>query len=210
MLSIIVMTRNEEKNIGSFLQSIVLQKYSGVFEIKIDNKSVLINSGKVDGVKCDLEFELPDTKKSIKAEWSREDIVKFGTRELPNGLPLEITIDKTQSHKLHYKDKRLYEAGQSEPWSQLDTTAWWAVFSKMGRGATALADVNLDTILVETKDLQDWAGCVASFTGAGAGIGAAAGFAGGGLAGATTGGIAGSVFGGVFGAGYCTAEEMNR
>jgi hypothetical protein len=180
--------------------------YQAMFEIKYDDKTTLIVRGGVDGGNCNLEFELPDSKKSIKAEWTKQDIVKFGTRDLPEGLPAKITIDKNHSKNVFYRNQRFYEAGQSQPWSASDLAPWGEIFSRMSRGAAILPDINFDRALIEARDIESWAGCVGSFAGAGGGIGAAVGSSGG-PAGAATGGAVGAAIGGSFGVGYCSAKK---
>ncbi len=179
--------------------------YSSKFEINIDKKTIIVFRGSVEGNKCYLELLLPAQKKSIKAEWDKNDIVRFGGRDLSEGLPLHVLINDRTPIALFYRNKRLYEGGKSTPWSDPDLTVWGDIFSKMGRVSAVLPNVDYDTVMAGTKDLESWAGCVGSFAGAGGGIGAAIGSAGG-PAGAASGGAVGAAIGGAFGVGYCTAK----
>jgi hypothetical protein len=180
--------------------------YSSKFEINIDKKTMIVFRGGVEGDNCYLEWLLPAEKKSIKAEWNKKDIVKFGGRDLPEGLPLDLLINDRTPTTLFYRNKRLYEGGKSMPWSDPDLKVWGDIFSKMGSVSAVLPNVDYDTVMAETRDLESWAGCVASFAGAGGGIGAAIGSAAG-PAGAVSGGAYGGAIGGAFGVGYCTAKK---
>lgn len=178
-------------------------KYESRMEMKVNGKPVFAVIGGRQGNRCFLEFKQPAKKRSIRASWTMESVVQFGSRALPQGLPLTLSIDGKTPVTVHYRKGRLYPAKSKKPWTHRALKDWSDVFESLSAGAGAIPAFKPEPAMTATRDLEGYAGCVGSYASAGGGIGAAVGLVGGGPAGAGTGAAVGAAIGASFGVGAC-------
>jgi hypothetical protein len=153
-----------------------------------------------------LEFRLPDTDASVRADWDARETRKVA--ESTSGFVFTLTVNRSQSEKVIYADGLLYhhdrkaEKDRMQPFHNDELLPFWDCFTALGLHEKVVPRP------VEMMSFGDWLGCMADSAGAGAGIGAGIGLVGGGPPGAATGGAVGGALGGSFGLGYCTTKAL--
>jgi hypothetical protein len=142
-------------------------KCETIFSVNCNDEPAFVAKGGWDGAKSYLEFELLSKKKSIRAEWADEDILRLERHEVSEGFPATVTIDNKQTHKVVCRGGVFYEPGRTEMWYLQDEEGWSGFFP---------AIENVPPIS-GARDLSSFLNCVGGYASVGGGLGAAAGIA---------------------------------
>jgi hypothetical protein len=181
-------------------------------EIKRGNTALLVvRTGDVgdDENSRYFEFEIPDKRRRMRAEWPNQTQGHKVARQ--KGFTFKLIIDNSPPCKMVYKNNLVYyEESHPARFTRAALSVFWERFQELGMirdGEVSPVAAGVAVEALRLLDTSNTLGCIADAAGAGAGIGGLIGGIFGGLPGAGAGAAVGGAFGTGFGLGFCVLGE---